>query len=201
MITGQQTTADVSTGIKITDIEGHKTTRWMWYNRSNEAPFGIDGYMGDSDETWLGHSNYTRIHNLTLSITPRSGSADIDLSQVIIEISNSSAKCVLTYSSSEFASSVLSTGVFTTAAFDLRPDQFGVIEIEDADDSCDSTTPVINRGDRIMLTINASACFFGLEERADVWGTIYPEEGASAMFDFRIPSVLSDTVFDMYIRD
>ena len=45
MATGQETTTEVSTGIKITDIEGHKTLRWMWYNRSTETPFGVDGYF------------------------------------------------------------------------------------------------------------------------------------------------------------
>ena len=201
MAVGHETTAEVATGLKITDIEGQMTTRWMWYNRSTEAPFGIDGYMGDNDETWVGHYNYTRLHNITISITPRSGSSDIDLSQVTVEISNTTTKCILTYSSSDFAPTVSNNGVFGTSAFDLRPDQFSLIELEDADNSCDGTTPVINRGDGVMITINVSACFFGLSERQDVWGTIHPEVGASSSFKFRIPSVMTDSVYDMYVKD
>ena len=40
--------------------------------------------------------------------------------------------------------------------------QFGVIVLEDADGSCVAANPVINRGDHVLLTINASACFGGL---------------------------------------
>ena len=74
MTTGQDTTAEVATGIRVCDIEGHKTTRHQWYNRSTEAPFAIDGYYGDSDETWLGHTNYTRLHNMSITVAPRAGS-------------------------------------------------------------------------------------------------------------------------------
>jgi flagellin FlaB len=88
--------------------------------------------------------------------------------------------------------------VFGTDSFDLRPDQFGVIELEDADSSCTSTSPVINRGDKVMLTVNLSACFFGLEERCDVWGMVIPEDGSPGIFGFRTPASYTDTVYDLY---
>jgi flagellin FlaB len=201
MATGQETTAEVATGIKISDIEGQMTTRWIRYNKSTYTPITSEDLKGDTSETWIGHYNNSRIHNLTISITPRSGSSDIDLSAFIVEISNTTAKCLLSYSSSDFAPSVSSNGVFSSSAVDLRPDQFGLIEIEDYDNSCDGNTPVINHGDRVMITINASACFFGISERQDVWGTIFPEEGSSATFSFRSPSVYSDTVYDLYLLD
>ena len=200
MTTGQETTAEVSTGLRVVDIEGHFTTRDMPYNTSTYYPWNVSSTR-DYAASFKGWHNYSRIHNITLSITPRSGSSDIDLTQTIIEISNSTTKCVLTYDSSQFSSSVSSNGVFSTSSFSLGPDNFGIIEIEDADGSCSSNTPAINRGDRIMLTINASVCFFGLAERTDVWGTIFSEEGASASFAFRTPSSYSDTVYDMFIKD
>jgi flagellin FlaB len=198
MTTGQETTAEVATGLRVVDIEGQKTLRWMLYNRSTEAPFAIDGYFGDDDETWLGHFNYTRLHNMSITLSPRAGSRDIDLSQTVIEISNSTVKCILGYSSGDFQGSVGTEGVFGTAAYDLRPDQFGVIELEDADNSCSSSNPVINRGDKIMLTVNLSACFFGLEERCDVWGMVIPEDGSPGIFGFRTPASYTDTVYDLY---
>jgi flagellin FlaB len=173
----------------------------MRYNRSTETPFALDGYYGDADETWLGHYNYTRIHNVTISISPRAGTSEIDLSEVIVEISNTTTKCILSYCSSQFISTMPANGIFSASAFDLRPDQFGLIEIEDADNSCDSSTPIITRGDRLMITINASACFFGLPQRCEAWGSIHPENGAYSSFKFRVPSVLTDSVYDMYVKD
>ena len=73
----------------------------------------------------------------------------------------------------------------------------GVIVIEDADGSCTASTPVINRGDMVMISVNLSACFWGLDEREDAWGMISPEEGAAASFSFRIPASLSDEVYDI----
>jgi flagellin FlaB len=135
---------------------------------------------------------------MSITVGPRAGSLDIDLSQTVIEISNSTAKCILGYSSSDFQASVSANGVFGTAAFDLRPDQFGVIELEDADNSCTFQTPVINRGDKVMLTVNLSACFFGLEERCDVWGMVIPEDGSPGIYGFRTPASYTDDVYDLY---
>ena len=130
-------------------------------------------------------------------VTPRSGSMDIDLSTVYLEIANNSRKCLLTYNSSVFQSSVSTSGVFGTSVYDLGPDRFGVIVIEDADSSISSSNPVLNRGDMVMISVNVSACFWGIEERADIWGTLIPEEGAYASFSFRSPSSLSDTIYDL----
>lgn len=201
METGQQTTAEVSTGIKITDIEGHHNLCRMTYNQSTGLFWNYsgrdDGVAGESMglRKWR---NYSRIHNMTISCTPRAGSMSIDLSTTLVEISNSSRKCLLTYDSSQYQTAVDTDGVFGTSAFELGPDDFGIIIIEDYDSSCGQISPVINRGDMIMLTINTSACFFGLEGREDVWGTVIPEEGASAIFSFRIPASLSDTIYDMF---
>ena len=198
MTTGQDTTAEVATGIRVVDIEGYKSLRHMKYNRTTEAPFAIDGVVGNNSVEFLGHFNYTRLHNMSITVAPRAGSMDVDLEQTVIEISNSTAKCILAYSSGDFQSSVDTDGVFGTDAFNLRPDQFGVIELEDADDSCTSTSAVINRGDKVMLTVNLSACFFGLQERCDVWGMVIPEDGSPGIFGFRTPASFTDTVYDLY---
>lgn len=200
METGQQTTAEVATGLRLTDVEGQYTTRYMAYNTSTGLHWNYSG-RNDGNGAALGVQgwhNYSRIHNITMTVTPRAGSTDIDLSHTILEISNSTTKCILTYDSNNFNATVESDGIFGTQAFDLSIDKFGIIELEDADGSCTSSNPVLNRGDIVMLTVNVSACFWGLESLDDVWGTITPEEGAYAVFTFRIPASLSDVIYDLY---
>ena len=166
MVTGEQTTAEVATGIKVIDIEGYKSG--------------------------------TTLDNMTLTVAPRAGSKDVDLSHTVLEITNSTVKCLLTYDSGSFASAVSVDGVFATDAFSTRADRFGVIVLEDGDGSCTGPNPVINRGDKVMLTVYTSACFGGLTERTDVWGMIIPEEGSSGIFAFRTPASFTDTVYDLY---
>ncbi|RLF27360.1 MAG: flagellin [Thermoplasmata archaeon] len=178
MQTGDQTRQEVSTGIRVCDIEGQYSDRHI-----------------NASGTW---HNHTRIHNMTITIAPRAGSGDIDLDEAVLEISNSSVKCILTWDGSTYANSVSSSGVFATSAFELSANEFGIIELEDADSSSSSSDPVINRGDRVMLTVNLTACFWGLPERTDVWGMVIPEEGAPGIFAFRTPSSYSDIVYDLY---
>jgi flagellin FlaB len=166
MQTGQQTTAEVATGIRVCDIEGQQTNN--------------------------------RLQNMTITVSPRAGSLDIDLSHAVIEISNSSAKCILSYDGSQFKPVVDDTGVFGTDSFDLRPDRFGIIKLQDADNSCSDSAPVINRGDKVMLTINLSACFFGLSGRTDVWGMVILEDGAPGIYAFRTPTAYTASIYDLY---
>jgi flagellin FlaB len=144
MSTGQQTTAEVATGIKICDIEGHV-------------------YSSASDD----------LDKLAIMVAPRAGSSDIDLSEAYVEITNTDLKCVLTYLSTEFHEETDVNGdIFQPGFFDgLNATKFGVIILEDADDSLSSTSPVINRGDKVLITIhcNASKCFGdAVVERTDI---------------------------------
>ncbi|MEF8847774.1 MAG: flagellin [Candidatus Thermoplasmatota archaeon] len=170
MRAGEETEAEVATGLAITDIEGHVNT------------------------------TLKKIDNLTINIKPRAGSNEIDLEQAVLEISNSSTKVVLTWDASAYANSAAGDGVFSTESgvFDVSNTNFGIIELEDADNSASSTGPVINRGDLVMLTINAHNCFNKLPARTDVWGQVIPEEGASGVFSFRTPASLTDEVYDLY---
>jgi len=172
MTTGAQTEAEVATGIKVFDIEGHK--------------------------------NGAYINQMTLTVAPRAGSKDVDLRQTFIEISDTNVKVVLKYDQTGFKNKTETNGDLFQAGFFavLTAQEFGVIVLEDADSSCSSSTPVINRGDKVMLTINAAQCFGGgngIAVRTDVWGMVQPEEGAQGVFAFRTPSsYASDTVFDLY---
>ena len=168
MTTGEHTTAEVSTGIAITDVQGHVTA--------------------------------SRLDKLAILIRPRAGSFDVDLSTTVLELSDSTNKYILTYDSTNFQLSAAVAGVFSTSAFaTLTADDFGVIVLEDADSSLSSTNPVINRGDKVLLTVNASTTFGsgGIAGRIDIWGRVVPENGVAGVIAFRTPASLTDVVYDL----
>jgi archaeal flagellin FlaB len=171
MTTGQETTGEVSTGLHVSSIDGWKSG--------------------------------TGLRRIGIMVQPRSGSRDIDLSQAYVEFSDTTTKCILMYYSTEFNLKAAINGDLFAAGFfnDCNSTRFGVIVVEDADGSLSATAPVINRGDKVMLTIDAVDCFggSGIDPRDDVFGLVQPEEGAPAVFSFRAPSsVAGDTVFNLY---
>lgn len=139
-----------------------------------------------------------QIDQLAIVIKPRAGSKDIDLNETVMTISDTTKKCVLLWKTSSFNSSVGTGGVFNETAFNLTGAEFGIIVLEDADSSCNSSTPVINRGDCVILAVNATNCFSGIDARDDVWGEIIPEWGAPGVYEFRVPASLYDTVIRLY---
>ena len=182
--TGGDTLSEVSIGVKILDICGQYSTRV------------VDG------------TSYSRIHNMTITITPRAGSKDIDLSETLVVITDGDSEHVLRTNSTlpVFANSSSNASVFDktteshpelSTVFDLPYGEFGVIVVRDHDNTCTSTMPGINKGDKVMLTINLTAHFNGIPERTHIWGKIVPEEGASGIFDFRTPAGFRDIVIDL----
>ena len=86
---------------------------------------------------------------------------------------------------------------FTWTFYPHSPIYFGVIVLEDADGSVSSATPVINRGDHVLLTVNTSQCFGGIGTRADVTGMVIPEEGSPGVISFTTPSAYSKNIVDL----
>ena len=144
-----------------------------------------------------GHSNGSVIDQIAIGIRGRAGAGDIDLSQVIIELANNETKATLRYNNSEHATDQAT--VFGSGVFDLGADEFGILVLQDADGSCsDATTPIINKGDYVMLTVNTTAVFTtGLAERVDIWGNVIPEIGSWGILSFRTPSTYVDEVYDL----
>ena len=184
MTTGTETTNEVATGIGVNDICAEKGT----YNYG-----GAIGTVTD------------KICNVTISVSPRSGSKDVDLSKTTVEVTDSSTKIVLNYTASRFIdySTIGNAGIFdnTVAAFNASVKSFGVMVLQDTDQSCGvstSTNPVINRGDHVLITICPGKSFGGWGPSTDIWGMIIPEQGAPGIFAFRTPSSLSGTIFDLY---
>jgi len=173
LATGSETTAEVASGIAVYDVLGYT------------------------------NSSVEDISKIAIGIRPRAGSAEIDISQIFMELSISTKKCLLNYSSSWYDDSDGFDDVFSKTVF---PDydsgngscmQFGVLVIEDADDSISSTAPVMNRGDKVYLCINATGTHNTLEERLDIWGIVVPEEGAPGMVSFTTPASYTDSVMDL----
>jgi flagellin FlaB len=146
-----------------------------------------------------GHvSNSTNgIDSLTITVKGRAGSDEIDLDELVIEIADNESKAILIYDSNNFVGTPPGD-VFGAAAFNLTSTQFGIIVLEDADGSCTGPTPIINKGDYVMLTINATATFDpGIAERTDIWGNVIPEIGSWGIISFRTPASYTDEVYDL----
>ena len=175
MATGSETTDEVAGGIAVFDIEGHVDT-----------PGGV-------------------VDALSITVRARAGSPEIDLNETVIMITEGTTKVLLAYDfadANHFNSSVnVSDGeVFGFAYDDLTNMEFGILVLEDADSSLSQYAPVINRGDKVMLFVNAAACFTantGIEERTEVVGFIYPEHGSPGVISFRTPASYSDTIYDL----
>jgi flagellin FlaB len=171
MKAGQETTEEVSTGISVFDIKG---------------------YVPDGGN----------IDNMTITVRPRSGSADIDLGQVFIELANTDYKVIMTYDtvgSNNWNDS--GTGVYDIFGVDCFPvaaNRFGILVLEDADGSCIETTPVINRGDKVLLCIDTTQSFSatgGINGRTDIWGIVCPEQGSPGVISFITPSSYSNNIY------
>jgi flagellin FlaB len=164
--TGQQTTEEVASGIYVEGIEG--------YNTSGSITL------------------------LAIEIKPRAGSPDIDLSQTVVEISDSEVKYVLEYDSTTFTDSNSTSGnVFTSSFYPSSSPttKFGLIVLQDADDSCTSGNPVINFGDHVVLTIGDA--FSGISPRTDVFGQVISEGGAPGIIGFRTPESYTEPVLEL----
>ena len=166
MRSGQETIAEVSTGIAVENIEGHKTGTTLDY--------------------------------IVISVRPRAGSSDVDLAETVVEISDSSTKNLLTYDSGTFHDTDAINGdIFAVANFPASALLFGLIVLEDADDSCTGPNPVINQGDHVLITIDVNTAFGGLATRTDVFGQVIPEEGSPGVISFTTPAAYPDVVIEL----
>ena len=173
MATGQETTNEVSSGIAIYDIEGYADT------------------ANDGD-----------LSKLAIMVRPRAGTQGIDLEQTYIELADANKKVILNYSTTYYAEPDGQADIFSAAVFPDTPggtpaSQFGILVIEDADNSLEQATPVINRGDKVFLCINVTGTHSDIAERINVWGYVVPELGSPGVITFRTPASYTDDVFDL----
>ena len=144
-----------------------------------------------------GYNDGSDITQLAIFITPIAASNDLDLTYTYISMSDSSKKVVLNYTSSEFSSTV-SNGLFSTLnSSNLTSSTYGILVVRDVDSSCTPTIPVINNGDLVVLLVNTTKCFSGIDKRDEVFGTVDPEYGISGVIGFTTPSAFSNTILDL----
>ncbi|MEM4258239.1 MAG: flagellin [Candidatus Thermoplasmatota archaeon] len=167
MSSGQQTIAEVATGAAVEKIVGQ-------------------------------HEN-GKIVRLAIFIRPRAGTKDIDLSTTVIELSDSDTKNIFTYNKSCFTITANINGdLLSSSCFPhLNGTTFGVIVMEDADESCSSSNPVINTGDHVILTINTTAAFSGLGTRRNIFGQVIVEEGSPGIISFTTPAAYAVAVVNL----
>ena len=169
---GSETIAEVSTGIQVEGIEG--------WNQSGA------------------------IKLMAIEVRPRAGSDDIDLDETVVEISDSSTKNLFVYVNGNTTVSPFKDTGDTNGDIFARGNYphnngttFGVIVLEDADSSCAATTPIINAGDHVVLTVNVTAAFADFTNRVDVFGMVIPEEGSPGIISFTTPATFLYDVVDL----
>ncbi len=160
MKSGQETIAEVATGIQVEGIEG--------YNASGAGT----------------------ISRLAIEIRARAGSQEVDISETVVELTDSQTKNLFTYNSGNFTPvSSINGNIFTASFYPFDNDTvFGLIVLEDADNSITSANPIINTGDHVIITINITKAFGGFGTRVDVTGIVIPEEGSPGVVSFTTPS-------------
>jgi len=170
MKTGQDTIDEVSSGLAVFDIKGYAAT------------------SGNLDK-------------LSICVRPRSGSADIDLSEVYVELSDTTNKIVFNYSSTcHVTDGSGQQDVFSADYFPGAAGQFGMLVLEDADDSVVDVTPVINKGDKVLIGIDLTTSFTtnsGVNTRTDMFGMVVAEHGSPGVIAFTTPSSYNDNVIDL----
>jgi len=173
--TGRTTTQEVSSGIRVVKIMGHTT--------------GVGGY----------------VDKLAIYVEPNTGGQDIDLSQLTITISEGTKQVVLTYNSTYYNESYPYDDVFgvtvtvgnTSSSIFPQAYEFGIIVLQDVDGSMSATNPVMNTGDKVILAVNTSYIFNGIEERTDVTGEVRPEFGAPGIIEFTTPPAYTESVVEL----
>ena len=176
--TGRETTKEVASGIKVLAVYGNVTP----------VPGGA-------------------VDKLAMVITVNTGGQDVDLSKATVTLSNGEKQVQYIYSSSfyqdlEGSLSDLfgATGVWPDSGNSTK---FGIIVLQDNDNSLTSSNPVINEGDKVVITINSAASLdndpdaSGIKERTNVYGEIRPEFGAPGIIEFTTPPAYTDAVIQL----
>ena len=169
MQSGSETISEVATGIQVESVLG--------YNQSGQG----------------------NISRLAIEVRPRAGSRGIDLSETVVELSDSSTKNLFTYNQGNFTDTENIDGdIFRWNFYPWDNNTvFGIIVLEDADDSITQSNPVINSGDHVILTINITKAFGGFGTRIDVTGQVIPEEGSPGVISFTTPAAYNDAVVEL----
>lgn len=144
-----------------------------------------------------GYNNGSKITQVAIFIQPIAASDDVDLAHTYVTLSDATNQVVLSYNSSVFSSSV-TNGLFSTlTASNINADEYGLIVIRDVDSSCLAATPIINDADLVVMLVNSTASFSGIDTRKEVFGSVNPEYGIAGVISFTTPSAFINTIDDL----
>lgn len=197
MKTGTETTREISSGVQVFDIEG----------LINITTVNISGNL----TTLRGDLEF-----LGITVKPRPGSLAIDLNNTYILFSDGETKALLRYGgwndTALFASEIEQTTgrLFKTGNWSNATNEyFGIIILQDYDRSCQRLSPVINRGDKVVLMVRCGAAnssgfnettgTFGrcIPERTVIFGKVIPEVGAPGVISFTTPMSYNKDIYDL----
>jgi len=161
---------------------------------------------GISIESVTGYTDVgkTKIEFLGITIRPRAGSKDIDLSLctltvlydnlTVLTLDSTLVQDVNTDNASVFSTPIVSGGSYTILN-NLSGTNFGLIAIHDPDGSITNTNGM-NSGDRAYLLVNLSAVVgsTALPSRESISGALTPEIGIKAQYDVTAPAVFSKRI-------
>ncbi|MBP2143259.1 flagellin FlaB [Methanococcus voltae] len=137
----------------------------------------------------MGMHNNANINKTAIYISPNAGSSAIDLSQAVIMLSDGSNKRVYKYNQSSYKDLTNGGDIFDNDNVNwtnATATKFGIVVIQDADDSCTAANPVINKGDLVAITLNTTS--FSTTPRTSITGSVQPEFGAPGIISFTTPA-------------
>jgi len=149
--------------------------------------YSVEGYAADGED----------ISKLAIMIRPLAGTEGINFLTTYLELSDTNKKVIFNYSTIFYSKPDGLSNIFNANVFPDVASQFGLIILEDFDDSVSQLNPVINKGDKVYLCINLTASFNDITENTDVWGRVVPEVGHVGVIDFRTPYSFIDNVMEL----
>ncbi len=154
---------------------------------------------GISVEGVSGYNQSGSLQLLAIDIRARAGSKPINLADVVLELSNSTVKGLLKYTSNVFTTNGDINGqMFTRSFYPVNNGTtFGLIVLHDGDGSCTANNPAMSIGDHIILTVNVSKLFNGIGPNVHVFGKVIPEEGSPGIISFTTPGAFTNAVIHL----
>jgi flagellin FlaB len=187
LIAGVAATVLVQTSTTIESQAASTGTKTKSEVSAGLSVYSVEGYAADGED----------ISKLAIMIRPLAGTEGISLLDSYIELSDTNKKVISNYSTSYYSDPDGLSNIFNANVFPDLGSQFGIIVLEDFDNSVSQLNPVINRGDKLFLCLNLTASFSDISENTDVWGRVVPEIGHEGIINFRTPSSFIDNVMEL----